>query len=298
MKKKSTSIISLIFLFILIIPGISYAEGSYEIEAIDPETAGQVRNTSYLPFELNELDSLGLEITAAQLESLSKYGETSYYYKNGVLVSMSPPSINRENLFNQLGRVNPTIGVESLFVIPLKELGSNSAETRFLELFNQMHQFQTMEGIEYFSDSRQRMRIFYIVSHLVAEQDKDKRLSDPVFNQIISNQNLLLFQEDASFGENFYDLDIETAGNRVSLTMTNASDMYYSLIRVAEAGGLQIHLSIEEIDDYLVFYGNIAVNAMQFLGIEDRAKQSFYNRIVALFNWYVSRLRSQNLIEF
>jgi hypothetical protein len=41
---------------------------------------------------------------------------------------------------------------------------------------------------------------------------------------------------------------------------------------------------------YLYLYGNSGLNAARVFGLDERAQVSYYNRIIALFNWFVKAM--------
>jgi hypothetical protein len=50
-----------------------------------------------------------------------------------------------------------------------------------------------------------------------------------------------------------------------------------------------MHLVVKPLGDKLLFYGTSAARPGFLFGMEDRVVRSFYNRLVALHDWFVDR---------
>ena len=84
------------------------------------------------------------------------------------------------------------------------------------------------------------------------------------------------------------------AGGAVELTMANVEQVRYRFVPGLGPGGLTLTLVVEPSADgkYLYFYGNAGIKAFRVPGLENKVRTSFYNRIIALYNWF-ARLSSR-----
>ena len=227
-------------------------------------------------------------ISVADAATLVREGELSFRFNRDSeepLLKLAPEfgtAIER-----QVRDLEPTIGVEVLFLLDAppqaRELDAN--------LYEIMHAIGTMEGIEYFSASRNRMRTFFHESYVIAGPDSRERIPDPAFSSVRARSTIHVFQRDSSFGENVYRLDYRTRDGALWLGMNNLTQMWYQGIRPALGPELlQRHLVIRPIGDKLLFYGVSAARPGFLFGMENRVKRSFYNRLVALHDWFIDQI--------
>jgi hypothetical protein len=194
-----------------------------------------------------------------------------------------------EQIREDLDSAEPRLGVEVLFLAPAPD-GPAAGPL----VFNTLQKISTMAGIEYYSQSRGRMRTLFYESYVIDDPDNRNRLPDPVSSVVPARDRLYVFQRDSSFGRNVYQLDYRVDGEIIFLTMTNLTRMLYQgFIPAVGPEQLVFHIIVEPIEDELLFYGNSAANAPTAFGIEDRIQMSFYNRIVALYNWFTGEVSSR-----
>lgn len=179
---------------------------------------------------------------------------------------------------------NNNFAIEILIALdlPPQKRESLNAGGLDLDIFNVLHRISTLTGLQYFSASRGHMREFYRSSAVVDEADNSIVLPDPVFTRLRSSYRFIIRQEDASFGENIY--EVRTSPGVMSIR--NISPMYYSILRIAEPGDLELQLRIQQTGDYLLFYAFSSMKAPEIFGIQEKVRNSFYNRMVALYNWF------------
>ena len=60
------------------------------------------------------------------------------------------------------------------------------------------------------------------------------------------------------------------------------------LLPLIKEGNMEIHIFIHIMEDHIIFYGNCAVKTIDFLGIAEKKKESFFNRIDAMYRWFRS----------
>lgn len=206
-------------------------------------------------------------------------GELSAPVTDG-LVTLAPAfaaQIREANL-----RIEPTIGIEVLFLMEnRKGVGIDP------ELFTTMHAISTMEGLEYYSASRERMRTLFLESWAIDDPENERRIADPTFGTVPPRSSLYIRQRDASFGTNVSRLDYETNARAIKLSMTNLSRMSYrGVVPAVAPEALSLNLVVVPLGDHLLFYGSSVARPFSLLGMQDRVQRSFYNRLVALHDWF------------
>ncbi|NBF39024.1 MAG: hypothetical protein GVY14_01280, partial [Spirochaetes bacterium] len=209
-------------------------------------------------------------------------GSLKHFFTDSVNLALAPQVPGLENTRTALEEMEPKIGVEALFLLRDRLAGDSEME-RDLALYNIFRSVSTMEGIEYYSASRERMRIFYEESYAVADPDSREPLPDPTVSQIPRRDRIHVYQRDSSFGRNVYTVEYVRREDAYLMSMTNLTRMYYGIFPVVAPENLEIHLTVVETEEGYLFYGACGVNVISLFGLEDRAKDSFYNRIEALY---------------
>jgi hypothetical protein len=81
------------------------------------------------------------------------------------------------------------------------------------------------------------------------------------------------------------------------MTITNETTMVYKIVPLVRPGNLKTFLIVQPDPESgtITFYGNLAVRVPGMFGMEDRARDSFFNRIVALHDWFSRELTRTGL---
>lgn len=232
-------------------------------------------------------------LSRERYRTLLEEGNLKHFFTDEVDLAIAPDVPGLENTRTALGEMDPKLGVEALFLLPVTIAGDTEAE-RDLALYNIFRSVSTMEGIEYYSASRERMRIFYKESYAVADPDDRDRIPDPTVSNIPRNDQIYVYQEDSSFGRNVYTVEYVRRESAYLMSMTNLTRMYYGILPVVAPENLEIHLTVVETREGYLFYGACGVSVISLFGMQDRAQDSFYNRIEALYRWFESRVAAHN----
>jgi hypothetical protein len=190
-----------------------------------------------------------------------------------------------------LSAAHPNIGVQTLVVAAMPARLASRAD-RNLVLYNLIHQFRTMEGIQYFSATHGKVRTLFTASHGVRDPGDRVMLVDPRFLSIEAVHELFLEQDDTTFGKNLYAVTVKgLEGGATELTMSNVEQVWFGILPVLKPGALKLTMVIQASVDgeYLYFYGNVGITVTKVLGMEAKVRTSFYNRILALYNWYANQ---------
>lgn len=225
---------------------------------------------------------------AAQTEA-----EKTAFYTDEPIFTLAPDTDFTDEIAGEIEELDPRLGIEARFFFPVPREVLNRADFE-LRLYNILRSVSTMEGIEYYSASRERMRTFYHDSYAVAGPDGDERIPDPLVSRIPREDRVYVFQKDSSFGKNVQQLDYTYAGGNFLIRMQNLTTMFYNgLIPLVGDENLLTYLVVDPQAEGIVFYGHLAVRVGALFGMEDRARNSFYNRIKALYDWFSQRMTEE-----
>jgi hypothetical protein len=240
------------------------------------------------PLPAAVVDAIPVTLDAAARQQLMAAGSDSSFFREQPNVDLCPSPAAAADIIRTLNALKPSIGVQTLVVAAMPaQLAANPACG--LLLYNLLHQFQSMEGIQYFSASHGRMEVFYTASYLVKGPGDRARRQDPHYPAIEPSHDLYLVQKDSSFGTNLYSLTVKGLDeDAIELTMTNVEGIRYGILPVLGPGSLKLTLVVRPSADgrFLYFYGNAGIKALRLPGLESKVRKSFYNRTLAWYNWF------------
>ncbi len=179
---------------------------------------------------------------------------------------------------------DPVFVAESLFLIE-KPAEANSPELDTELISRIMRSISSMEGIEYYSNSEKKMKTLYIQSYTVDNLEDKNRISDKVEGSA-DNLSIYAFQEDGSFGDNYYQIDYRQRENEVSMVIRLKEPLKYGLITAVKANNLVFNIDVLDKGDYLIMYIGAKVKFPAISLLENKLNKSFGSRITALYDWF------------
>ncbi len=222
-------------------------------------------------------------------------GGSNNFYEDEVETTLAPSEEAERLIGEALREIEPRVGIEIYVEIPVdRQLFSTEGR---LALYNILRSPGTMEGIEYYSASRGRMRTFYEESYAIASPDQEIRIPDPVVEEIPETDTIWAFQRDLSFGRNVQRLEYTTLDDGFLVMIENETTMVYRVVPLVFPGNLRtfLYVQLQPNRGTVEFYGNLAVRVPAMFGLQDRARDSFYNRVVALHGWFATELERAGL---
>ena len=228
-------------------------------------------------------------LTAEQRRSLLEQGEISVLHSDlrstdTLALPLAPAFEDR--IVDDLDSVDPTLAVETLFL-----LESPVSEPRItVELYTILQAISTMTGIEYYSVSRGERRVLFSESYVIAGPRNREPVDDPRPTSLPPSETIFIYQRDASFGQNVFEVDYSVTNDAVLLTMRNLTRMYLrGLIPAVAPDGLRLSVVVRVVDHHLLFYAACAARSRALFGLESQVQESFYNRLVALHDWFMGQ---------
>jgi len=236
-----------------------------------------------LPFA-ETLQSILPNLNEQQLSELNNNGEITRYFFDGETPSFLFDTAFSSQILSDINNLNINIGVESLYFL------KTDKSLALLDLYNILLSISTMKGIDYYSQTRKKYRTLYTNSHVITDKTDTKQVPDPRISTLEDMKQIYIEQTDTTFGKNIYKTTYRTDGKLIWLEMTNETPMKYSFIRMVDKENIAINLLIKKTDTGIIFYGITSAKTFSFLGIEKKNKESFYNRMKALYSWFVSKI--------
>jgi hypothetical protein len=185
----------------------------------------------------------------------------------------------------------PGVIVESAFLLPRQRVEGAAGEAAELaSIYGAMRSFGSMQGIEYYSASRKKMRTLYAQSYRIDDEKNRTKLPDqpyPSVGSIPSNETFIVFQEDLSLGANVYRYAFTSFPDAVFVETTNLTRMSYSIVPAVSPGGFRTRVLVIQADDAILFYAASTADVPGFL--RTKMGESLSNRAEALFRWFTAQ---------
>jgi hypothetical protein len=185
--------------------------------------------------------------------------------------------------------MDPTLGVELLLLYspPFYNTHIYNDESLYhLSIYNILRSVSTLKGIQYYSASRKRMRVFFHDAYAIESPQKQKRLEDPLVDEIPINETFYAFISDSSLGDYVAEAYYHYHYDYFALKLENLTTLWRFIFRLVEPRKLSMFVLLVPHEDSILFYGLTYINSPNPFGIIDAKTASFYNRLKALFNWF------------
>jgi hypothetical protein len=231
--------------------------------------------------------------SAAELIGRTAYEEAVSAGKAVRVSSASAPTLlpahsAAEFIRAALAAETPSILVEAAFVLPRALPGTGIARaTELASIYGLLASLGSLEGIQYWSASRNTWRTFYAESYRVDGPETKRRVADPsppAPGAIPASERAFAFQRDLSFGSNYYRYDFRAFPDAVGLESTNLTRMSYGPVPVMAVEALKTRLLVIQASDAIVFYAASGADAPGLF--RGKLEASFGNRAEALFRWF------------
>lgn len=239
-------------------------------------------------------ERLGQIVPVSIVKNLVKKGElrNSAYRQKGVTALCLPNTqlAKEANLF-WTGEEAPFF-IETLYLYkkPAAKQGVAGKETQSISAI--LRSLSHLQGIEYYSTSRKKMRTLYEKSYVVESLQNKKRIADPISGSA-DGMTLTVVQKDLTFGEYTYEYRYRQNEDSVAFFSRNIEPMNYSIIKMIDKNNLHIALVVQDLGDYLLIYGSTRVNFLALPGLEDKINSSFSTRADAMYKWFINEYEKQ-----
>ena len=220
-------------------------------------------------------------------------GINRFYTADGGAVHL-PAAALANDLLEKALAVNYSVGVESLYLIPWDKVSPDLkglTETEFdLRIYNILRSISTLEGIEYYSASRERMRTLFEECWAVNNPDERVRIQDPAVDSVLPEDTVFIHQKDLTFGKNISRVEYQYERGQFRMGIVNLTTMTYMLFPIVKKENMSMQILIIPCREGIVFYGLSTVKVLDLPIFYKKMESSFTNRMTALYSWFLSRL--------
>lgn len=227
-------------------------------------------------------------LPARAVSELVEKGKTqkSSYREKGVVPTLAPSvPLSREALAYWSGK-DPSFFVESLFLYR-KKAGTETAPGGDVPRVSSiLRSLSSLEGIEYYSTSRKRMRTLYEKSYTIDGPSTRKRIPDKTEGSA-DGISVYALQEDLTFGEYVYRYSYLQNQDSVAFLSENLETLSYKVIKVIDPDRLRVSLIVLDMGDCLLVYGLTRADIPAIPAIDGHLNASFTTRAEAVYRWFI-----------
>lgn len=246
--------------------------------------------------ELMSFDKITGFLDREQRETLIKDGELTQFHFNDFNPILLPETALTSRIRETAASMDLNMGIEGLFLDKDFDIEAYKAdpEASLLKLYNIFRSVSSLEGTQYYSASRGKMRDLFVESWQIPSPDKPgEKMADPLVNKIPAEESIFIHQKDKSFSKHESKMTFVYDAPVIWTLLVNESSMYYKgFIRVMKPHHMQINLLVIPTDNGLLFYGISAADTLKIKSFREKANKSFYNRVKALYAWYTEQRSS------
>jgi len=223
-------------------------------------------------------------------ERLEKGEEVTLFHNQEFVPQLVPESPFSQALLQKVEQLKPNMAIEGVFMLPLSD-----EERDPVDVLNTLSAVSTLEGLQYYSASRDEVRLLFEESYIVDNPEDMNPQEDPVFSDLPSSVSLTIYQKDLTFKNNVSSYDLFSDGEMIYLEQTNLTPMRYEgFLRVIAPENFQTRLLVLPCEEGWLYYGIMAADTLNIKAFKERANNSFYNRMIALYNWFLDTYNSDN----
>ena len=187
--------------------------------------------------------------------------------------------------------------IEFLATLPLPPGGLGAdRETVLRKLALIACSIHSMEGLEYWSASRGKMRTLYAEADRVDSKDQRTILADPISLADLAPGNSWQFNaflRDLTFGANVFSYEIEIGKSDLTILSENLTPIRYLLLPLVGPGGLKSRITVTINKEGLLLHFISTVDAAEIAA--KRVFESAGNKSLAVLGWFAQKAYESGL---
>lgn len=187
--------------------------------------------------------------------------------------------------------------IEAMAVLPLPQggLGADGAIV-MKKLALIACSIHSMQGLEYWSASRGRMRILYEEAYRVESEQNRKVVADPGSVAELppgDSWHFSAFLKDLTFGANVFSYEVGLTESSLTLTSENLTTMRYLLFPLVGPRGLKTRISVIPCAEGILVHFLSTVEAVEIAA--KRVFESAGNKSLAVLGWFAGQASKAGL---
>ncbi len=284
--KYPLPIVLLLFLFLL--SGIEIAAAQTTGNAADNESGPGARASGF-----PSIDAILWQDAIERIMASEERGINRFFTSEDT-AQLTPASPISSTLIDKANAIDYAVGIESLYFIPRENLAPRLLELPreefLLSLYNTLRSVSSLEGIEYYSASRERMRTLFAETWVIEGPEDHSRLPDPTVERIPRKDTIYIHQKDLTFGNNVSRVVYRHERDALSMSISNETTMRYMIFPLVKEGNMSMQMLILPVEEGIIFYGLSSIDVLDLKVFYKKMRSSFTNRLIALKDWFLAEV--------
>lgn len=237
--------------------------------------------------DLSVLDSF---LSAEQRMELIKQGSfvRSVYNKENTEPQLVPLFAVPQTFAKSWNKGSPTFLIEALYLHKKMQGGMKDVE----KISCILRSVSKLEGLQYYSSSRKKMRTLYEKSYVVEDMKTEVRIDDPVDNPAMDFSAYVL-QKDLTFGKNIYRYRFCSDADSAGFLSTNIDVLKYSIFKAVEPENLEASIAVTDLGSYLLIHMLTRACFTAPSVFRERVQNSFRTRGEAVYRWFIAQYEDE-----
>ena len=232
---------------------------------------------------ISALDSF---LSAEQRIELLKQGHLfrSVYNKENAAPQLAPPFAVPQTFVENWNKGNPTCLIEALYLH--KKTQDSVKDTD--KISRVLRSVSKLEGLQYYSSSRKKMRTLYETSYVIDDPKTQGRVDDPIDNPA-ADFSVYVLQKDLTFGKNIYRYRFCTDADSAGFMSTNVGVLKYSIFKAMQPENLETSIAVTDLGEYLLIHMLTRADFTAPSVFRERVQNSFRTRGEAVYGWFIAQ---------
>ena len=179
---------------------------------------------------------------------------------------------------------DPLIKIEIIYEIDKVKKIDESKQIRTI-----LQSVSKMEGMKYFSHRKNKVKTLYPEFYCVETVQNNPVKIEDTFIENIDGKEILVFQEDNSFGKYFSKVIYHENQNEFAFSYKNITPIKVGFITGAEEENVRIFLLINQTEDEIIIYAKVQALVSKFPGIMGMMEDSLTSRAQAIAEWFIEQ---------
>lgn len=159
-----------------------------------------------------------------------------------------------------------------------------------LSMINILHSVSSMQGIQYYSTTRKKLRTLFEKSYVI-HYPSLKQLNDPVVKHLQQTYTFYTLQKDKTFGEVPYRYTVYQIPDFILLKTENVNTIKYSMMPVVDKRKFKFFLFILDKEESIALYCLYSIDIIGEKAFPlQKVKDSLYQRSDAIIAWFYNKL--------
>ena len=232
---------------------------------------------------LSALDSF---LSAEQRIELLRQGclLRSVYNKERAVPQLAPLFAVPQTFAEGWNKGNPTFLIEALYLHKKTQGGAKDIN----KISRILRSVSKLEGLQYYSSSRKKMRTLYEVSYAIDDLKTEERVADPIDNPS-ADFSVYVLQKDLTFDKNIYRYRFCADADSAGFISTNVGVLKYSVFKAIEPENLEASISVTDFGEYLLIHLLTRADFTAPSVFRERVHNSFRTRGEAVYGWFIAQ---------